>query len=351
MPFDPLTWAVGYSASKSASSLLERVFDVGALGEIKAAAAKWSSELPNEIQTPAEALFDIDSSETREGFPNRNKLKQAILELHNVPNEDEWFHALIESWEFKREQLGADANAFFQIDRLVVEEHLRQLAQAIFTACASVLKLSQPLLIKEIREIARTQELTLQQIKSLRLPLNNPTAERNEAIRLNFDPTHMEETQLHLLNEIVCVDSPAEEIAGRYRTHDIWIGPAGCSRDNALYIPIGAQYIDRGVSSLLNRWNQIAADLAKQGTDTVISAIASFHHKFLEIHPYPDGNGRIARAILDLQVRNLTSSRLPLRLKSKDEYYLALRAADDGDLEYLIRLITSILKRDIGDWE
>ena len=91
--------------------------------------------------------------------------------------------------------------------------------------------------------------------------------------------------------------------------------------------------------------------MAKLDTDTVISAMTSFHHKFLEIHPYPDGNGRVARAILDLHVRNFTLARSPLRLKSYDEYYLALRAADDGNLESPEALIWSILRKDLGDWE
>lgn len=351
MPFDPVTWAVGYVASRGASALIEKVFDTGAYAEIQAAAAKWSSELPDEIRTPAEALFDIDSAEAGESSLSRNKLKQAILELHNVPTEDEWFRALIESWEIKREQLGANANAFFQLDRSVAEAHLQRLANAIFAACASVLKYSQPLLVKAIREIGKTQNLMLQEIKSFRSPLNNPASGLNETITVNFDPTHIEEMQLHLLNEIVCVDSPSEVIAGRYRTHEIWVGPEGCSKEEASYVPIRPQYIDKTLKSLLNQWNRTAVDLAKLDTYRVISALASFHHKFLEIHPYPDGNGRVARVILDLHVRNFTSSRSPLRLKSYDEYYLALRAGDEGKPDHLIRLITSILKRELGDWE
>src|SRR5256885_10834439 len=76
-----------------------------------------------------------------------------------------------------------------------------------------------------------TQSLILQELRSFRSPLNNSTAERNVAITINFDPTHIEESQLHLLNEVTCVDSPAEEISGRYRTHEIWIGPDGCSKE------------------------------------------------------------------------------------------------------------------------
>jgi Fic family protein len=155
---------------------------------------------------------------------------------------------------------------------------------------------------------------------------------------------------MHLLNEILCVDSPAEVIAGRYRTHEIWIGPDDCSKQGASYIPLKPQYVENKTKFLLKQWNRNAVDLAKQDTHIVTAAIASFHHKFLQIHPYPDANGRVARAILDLQIRNFTLARSPLRLKSYDEYYLALRSADDGELQHLITLITSILKRELGDW-
>jgi hypothetical protein len=92
MPFDPISWAVGYAASQGANSLVHKIFDVGAYGEIQAAAMKWSSELPEDIRTPSKALFDIELSE--QSSQSRNKLKQAILELHKVPTEGEWLDAL-----------------------------------------------------------------------------------------------------------------------------------------------------------------------------------------------------------------------------------------------------------------
>jgi fido (protein-threonine AMPylation protein) len=349
MPFDPVSWAVGYVASRGANSLLEKIFDVGAYGEIQAAAEKWSSDLPENIRTPSRALFDIDSNE--QFSPSRSKLKKAIEELHKVPTEGQWFNALIESWEFKKKQLGADANSFFQLERSVAKKHLRELAKAIFAACASVLKYSQPLIVNAVREIGITQSAILRELRSFRSPLNNPKAKRNEKITFNLDPTHIEEEQLQLLNEILCVDSPAEVIAGRYRTHELWVGPDGCSKESASYIPLEAKYVGNRMSSLLTQWNRVAVDLAKQDNVSVTSAMASFHHKFLEIHPYPDGNGRVARAILDLQVRNFTLARSPLRLKSYFEYYLALKAADDGHLDPLESLIISILKKDLGDWD
>jgi hypothetical protein len=185
MPFDPISWAVGYAASKGANSLLEKVFDVGALGQVQMAAAKWASQLPEEIRTPSQALFDFESVD--KASLSRSKLKQAILELHRIPTEDEWFDALIESWQFKRDQLGKDANSFFRLDRSIAEFHLRKLAQAIFSACASVLKYSQPLLVSAVRELGITQSAILQEIRSFRSPLNNFTPSRNEPGRAGID--------------------------------------------------------------------------------------------------------------------------------------------------------------------
>ncbi len=345
MPFDPIGWAIGYASSKGATALLAKVFDCGAYETILKAAEKWSQDLPKPIRTPAAALFDIDRTDhTAETPSHRQKLKDAILNLHKVPTEEEWYEALLESWLYKKDQLGSDGNAFFQLPRSTAEQHLQELAETIFAACASVLKYSQPLLVKEIREVGLTQNLMLQKIESLISPLNNPPMERNEPISINFDPTHIRERHLHILNEITCVDSPAEVVAGRYRTHEIWIGPDGCSKEDASYVPISAQYVGKRMQSILTEWNDIAVDLAKLDTYQVISTLAGFHHKFLEIHPYPDGNGRVARVILDLQVRNFTLSTASLRLKSYDEYYLALRAADDGDIEHLISLVSDILK-------
>jgi len=347
--FDPVSWGVGFVANRATNLLLSKVFDVGALGEIRAAAEKWSAGLPENIRTPSHALFEVGNDE--DDLESKSKLKQSLLELHKVPTAEEWFDALIEAWEHKRDELGADANAFFKLERSAAEDYLRRLAEAIFGACASSLKYSQPLLVNAVRELGVTQSLILTELRSFRGPLNNPGTEPQGAIKLNFDPTKIQESELHLLNEVICVDSPAESIAGKYRTHEIWVGPDGCTKENASYVPLGAPYVESKFRGLLAQWNRAAIDLAKQDPVSVISALASFHHKFLEIHPYPDGNGRVARAVLDLQVRNFTLMRSPLKLKSRPGYYLALNAADRGNIGRLRSLIASTLKQHLGDWD
>lgn len=68
-----------------------------------------------------------------------------------------------------------------------------------------------------------------------------------------------------------------------------------------------------------------------------------FHHKLVFIHPFPNGNGRIARLMADLLSRQLRgtplfwgSSNLVDIYVTRSRYIEALRKADTGDYSELI---------------
>jgi hypothetical protein len=63
---------------------------------------------------------------------------------------------------------------------------------------------------------------------------------------------------------------------------------------------------------------------------------AWLHHRFTQIHPFQDGNGRVARCLATLVC--LRAGSLPLRVDrgQKVEYIRALEAADAGDLGPLV---------------
>jgi prophage maintenance system killer protein len=65
---------------------------------------------------------------------------------------------------------------------------------------------------------------------------------------------------------------------------------------------------------------------------------AWLHHRFTQVHPFQDGNGRVARALASLVF--LKESFLPLVVRDGDrqEYIGALEAADAGDLKPLVGL-------------
>lgn len=77
-------------------------------------------------------------------------------------------------------------------------------------------------------------------------------------------------------------------------------------------------------------------------------AAIRFHHRWVAIHPFPNGNGRHARLAADLLARSLgrpafTWGRVTLveRGGTRDRYLAALRAADAYDLGPLLVFVRS----------
>lgn len=70
-----------------------------------------------------------------------------------------------------------------------------------------------------------------------------------------------------------------------------------------------------------------------------------FHHRLVAIHPFPNGNGRLARLAADLLVESLGRERFGWGIgvaahdpaAARAQYIDALRAADRGEIEPLLR--------------
>jgi Fic family protein len=75
--------------------------------------------------------------------------------------------------------------------------------------------------------------------------------------------------------------------------------------------------------------------LSEYSSDDPIIVSAWLHHRFTQIHPYQDGNGRVARALITFIL--LRSDLLPLVIDRdlRTEYIDALEKADRGDLAAL----------------
>jgi Fic family protein len=76
---------------------------------------------------------------------------------------------------------------------------------------------------------------------------------------------------------------------------------------------------------------------------------AWLHHRFSLIHPFTDGNGRVARCLATLVL--LKAQWLPLVITRRDRelYISALRAADDGDLRPLVDLFGGLQRKAIRE--
>jgi Fic family protein len=106
--------------------------------------------------------------------------------------------------------------------------------------------------------------------------------------------------------------------------------------------PPDPREVPKLLGELCNEWNMSYAGLSNR--ESKLEAIARFHAKLLLLHPFLDGNGRVARAILMQQCLDLfEKADLTLMNKGAD-YYEALRSADDGDYSKLVSLIDPIIR-------
>ncbi len=75
-----------------------------------------------------------------------------------------------------------------------------------------------------------------------------------------------------------------------------------------------------------------------------ITAIATFHEKFLSIHPFLDGNGRIARVLASVQFKDLLDKDVTFEKIERIEYYKALQTSREGNGQRLNNIFTALIK-------
>jgi fido (protein-threonine AMPylation protein) len=139
------------------------------------------------------------------------------------------------------------------------------------------------------------------------------------------------------IHRFVSGDLPAE-IVGRLRDVDAVIGLPEGPVGSTLPTPSPGAIIDL-LSELLEAWNRSFQELASARSEERLRSIATFHAVLLSIHPFLDGNGRAARALLYQQLIDLFGSVDVSLFDHGVRYYRALRKADQGDPSALAGLL------------
>ncbi|MCY4047653.1 MAG: Fic family protein [Candidatus Dadabacteria bacterium] len=67
----------------------------------------------------------------------------------------------------------------------------------------------------------------------------------------------------------------------------------------------------------------------------IASFIAELHYRFINIHPFDDGNGRVVRLLINYVLLRFGYPPLVIKSENKKSYIAALRKADDGDINAL----------------
>ncbi|MDQ3749912.1 MAG: Fic family protein, partial [Acidobacteriota bacterium] len=84
----------------------------------------------------------------------------------------------------------------------------------------------------------------------------------------------------------------------------------------------------------------------KPDVNPVILA-ALFHYRFIRIHPFDDGNGRVARILMNFILIQFGYPPVIIKTEDKENYYAVLRLADADELEPFIEYITENLVRSL----
>lgn len=139
--------------------------------------------------------------------------------------------------------------------------------------------------------------------------------------------------QLHEIHALL-LQKIEHDFAGRYRTMGVRITGANFVPPNALKV---AALMDE-----LMAWchNLPAA------VHPVIKA-AVFHHRFVWIHPYFDGNGRTARLATALLLMQAGYPPAFILVQDRKRYYAALNAANAGNYEPFIRMMLLATERSL----
>lgn len=104
------------------------------------------------------------------------------------------------------------------------------------------------------------------------------------------------------------------------------------------YCPV--VHVDSEMENLVNWYNQYEV------VNPILVA-AWLHHRFTQIHPYQDGNGRVARALANLVLIKHDLFPVVITRDQRPQYIEALEDADIGNLKPLARLFAETEKKTI----
>ena len=100
------------------------------------------------------------------------------------------------------------------------------------------------------------------------------------------------------------------------------------------------EQVDGEIERLIDWYNEM------DEAHAVVSA-AWLHHRFVQIHPFQDGNGRVARVLTLLSLERNLYPPLVVDRDSRSRYLESLDQANEGDLASLGRLFTKLAMRSI----
>ena len=124
-------------------------------------------------------------------------------------------------------------------------------------------------------------------------------------------------------------------VGGVYRSVDVYIS--------------GAQHTPPSPNEMYRQVKDFYADLSWKGKDlNPIELAAWTHAEFVKIHPFPDGNGRTSRLIMNYQLMANGLPAISIAKENRLDYFKTLEAyAVEGDLIPFADMIAALADRQL----
>jgi len=135
------------------------------------------------------------------------------------------------------------------------------------------------------------------------------------------------------LHQLV-VQETEKEWAGKYRNSDVIIG-------GAEHKPPAASDVPYEMEKLIKWWKQNQRKLP------IVELAALIHHRLVYIHPFFDGNGRVARLVMNLLLLQAGYPLVIVLKNDRKKYYRVLTQADKGNFVPFVRFIAQTIERSL----
>jgi Fic family protein len=126
-----------------------------------------------------------------------------------------------------------------------------------------------------------------------------------------------------------------KEFSGRYRNGSVRIIGAN-------FLPPNALKVNQLMKELIDWVNVNPLNL------NIIALVTIFHHRFVHIHPFFDGNGRTVRLIMNLLLMKAGYPPAIILKNDRKKYYEALNQANKGNYKKMLLLVAQALERSLN---
>lgn len=141
----------------------------------------------------------------------------------------------------------------------------------------------------------------------------------------------------HLINNLhsIIIQDINKDIAGRYRNVDVFITAAEHTPPSALDVPYQMREL---INWAKNNYKKMY----------IVEFAAIFHHKFVHIHPFQDGNGRVGRLLMNIFLMQYGFPLAIIQKNDRQKYYRVLALGDRENYKRLTLFIAQAVLRSLN---